>query len=100
MKNDLEEATTKMDANIQKAVNAATGAMQKEHNNATALAKMEFEKKEAENTAKITQLTEQVKFLQEQVGYWKKALEDEREAGVKRAQASSIGTLNVGNTPR
>jgi hypothetical protein len=100
MKNDLEEATTKMEANISKAVVAATSSLKKDHDNADALAKMTFEKKEAENTAKITQLEGQVKFLTEQVGYWKKALEDERTAGVERAKASSIGTLNVGQQGR
>jgi len=96
----LDEATTKMSENISKAVNAATSAMKKDHDNADALAKMTFEKKEAENTAKITQLESQVKFLTEQVGYWKKALEDERVAGVERAKAASIGTLNVGQSGR
>ena len=63
------------------------------------MAKLEFEKKEADNKAAITQLTDKVKFLEEQVGYWKEALEEERKAGVERSKASSIGTLNVG-TPR
>ena len=96
----LEEATTKVSQTVTAAVNAATSSMKKDHDNADALAKMTFEKKEAENTAKITQLESQVKFLNEQVGYWKQALEDERKAGVERAKAASIGTLNVGNTPR
>lgn len=98
LKADLEEATDKMSENVNKAVGAATSALKKEHDAADALAKMTFEKKEAENTAKITQLEAQVKFLTEQVGYWKKALEDERAAGVERAKASSIGTLNVGSS--
>lgn len=100
LKSDLEEATTKMNENVAKAVNAATSSMKKEHENEIKMKTMEFEKKEADNLATIKQNAEQIKFLNEQVGYWKKALEDEREAGVKRAQASSIGTLNVGNTPR
>lgn len=100
MKNDLEEATTKMNDNIQKAVGAATGSLKKEHENELKMKTLEFEKKEADNLATIKQNGETIKFLNEQVGFWKKALEDEREAGVKRAQASSIGTLNVGNAPR
>lgn len=99
MRTDLTEATQNVDKTVASAVNAATSAMKKDHDNATAMAKLEFEKKEADNKAAITQLTEKVKFLEEQVGYWKEALEEERKAGVERAKASSIGTLNVG-TPR
>lgn len=100
LRNDLEEALNKRDEAVSKAVNAATSSMKKDHDAADALAKMTFEKKEAENAAKITQLEAQVKFLGEQVGYWKLALEAEQKAGIERAKAASIGTLNVGNTPR
>lgn len=99
MKTDLTEATQNVQETVNKAVNAATSAMKKDHDNATAMAKLEFEKKEADNKASIVQLTDKVEFLEEQVSYWKQALEEERKAGVERAKASSIGTLNVG-TPR
>lgn len=100
LEESLEEATTKMADNVRKAVEAATSSMKKDHENANELAKMTFERTQAENTAKLTQMEAQVKFLSEQVGYWKQALEEERKAGVERAKAASIGTLNVGGVPR
>lgn len=96
LQDKLMDATDNLETNVAKAVNGATSAMKKEHENAVAIAKLEFEKKEAENNANLKQMGEQVKFLTEQVGYWKKALEDERTASVERAKAASIGTLNVG----
>jgi hypothetical protein len=60
------------------------------------IAGLEFDKREADNTAKINQLQAQNQFLQEQVAMWKSALDSERQAGIERAKASAIGTLNVG----
>jgi transcriptional regulator with GAF, ATPase, and Fis domain len=97
MKTELEDlAKDKADA-INQAVAAATGAMKKENDHALALAKAENEKKEASNTAEITQLKAQNKFLEEQVGHWKTMLESQQKAETERAKYGQISTLNVGN---
>lgn len=60
------------------------------------MAKLEFEKKEADNKAAITQLTDKVKFLEEQVGHWKTMLDNQMKAETERAKYGQISTLNVG----
>ncbi len=52
--------------------------------------------KEAENVARIKSLETQLTAANNMVDVWKGQLEAERNAGIKRAEASQIGTLNVG----
>jgi len=54
-----------------------------------------FSTREAENKAKIFTLEQQNKFLADQVTMWKGALDAEREAGIKRAQAQGSVNLTV-----
>lgn len=49
----------------------------------------------AENSAKIGTLTSQNTFLQEQVDKLYEQLNAERQAGIQRAQSSSVGTINL-----
>lgn len=79
-------------------VGKAVGIEKANSANALKVQQLEHEKKEAENVAKIAQLQQQNTFLAQQMEYWKKALDDERQAGIERAKASSIHTLNVGGT--
>ena len=95
LKESLVEAQMNVEEKVSKAVGAATGALKSDYVNQLKLTTLEHEKKEADNSAKITQQESQIKFLNEQVVMWKTALEDERRASVERAKAS-IGTLNIG----
>lgn len=54
----------------------------------------------AENTAKLTSLKEQNSFLEKQVAKLYEQLESERNAGIERAKASSIGSINLGDSGR
>lgn len=96
LRNDLRKATSEMQAEVSKAVNAATSAMAKEHKAASELIASQNETKEAANKAMLDTLKAQNAFLEQQVEMWKNALDAERQAGVERAKASAVGTINVG----
>lgn len=97
IKANLTKATSEMNSEIQKAVGAATASLKKDHEAAVALTAAENRTKEAANTAMLATTESKLKFLEEQVEMWKGALDAERQAGVERSKASSIGVLNVGN---
>lgn len=97
---ELSTIKREFDANVQKQVSAAVASAKKEAEMQLALAKLEYEKKEADNAANIKQLQMQNAFLEKQVSDWQKALEAERQAGVERQKASAIGTLNLGQNAR
>lgn len=98
LNSDLRDAQQTMDNAVKTAVASATGAMKKDNDNAMSLLKLEHEKKEAENKAEITQLRNQVSFMEKQCKMLEDQLTAERTAGVQRAQASSIGSINVGDS--
>lgn len=97
LRTDLMKATTEQDKAVNAAVGAVTAKLTAEAKAATTIAEMQHKTNEATNLAKIAQMEDKIIFLTEQVEMWKGALDSEREAGVKRAQASSIQNLNVGN---
>lgn len=92
----VRDAAQNEAAAVSKAVNAATGALKSAHESEKKVMELEYKTKEANNIAEMQQLKNQAKFMEEQVAHWKGALDDERKAGVERAKAASIGTLNVG----
>jgi len=97
LKKDLADTKADVANQIKTAVTANTELLNNSHQNEISTLKLTHEKEEADNKAKIGLMNEKIVFLGEQVDSWKKALNDEREAGVKRAQASQIQNLNVGN---
>lgn len=94
--NDYNNLKTDFDVKVGSEVGKARGMSDSKHSSEIQILNLEHRNKETENTAIINQLREQNKFLTEQVASWKSALESERTAGIERAKASSIGTLNVG----
>lgn len=96
--NDLYIAKNEQDRAINTAVASATNALKSAHANEIKVAELQHASKEAANNAEITQLKNQNKFLEEQVTMWKAALDAERAAGIERAKAGAINTLNVGGT--
>lgn len=97
----LLERAEKKDEEVKKqtneAVNAATGSMDRHHKSEIAILKLEHEKKEAGNTAKIDQLTSQISFLEGQVAHWKGMLEKQVEAETARAASKAVGAINIGS---
>lgn len=99
---EMEEKLEKVEETLNRTVTTEVAkAVNIEKNNsagALRILQLEHEKKEAANVAEIAQLKNQNKFLEEQMGFWKTALDEERKAGTERAKAASINTLNVGGT--
>jgi hypothetical protein len=91
----ITDLKAEQDAAIKKEVAIVSNSMKRSHDAELALTQAQFNTKEATNNATIVQLNEKVKFLEGQVNNWKTALDNERDAGVKRAQASAIGAVNV-----
>jgi hypothetical protein len=93
---DLTYAKTNLQAEISKAVGAALGHAKKEHENEVKLKEADWKTKEAENAANLKAKDIEITSLKGQVDMWSKALEAERTAGVERAKAAAVGTINVG----
>lgn len=96
LRKELEELLRTTDERVKKEVGQATGIITARFDGEKKLLEAEYKAKEAQNLASIESLKTQVTSLQEQITMWKGQLDSEREASVKRAQAGSIGTLNVG----
>lgn len=95
LRKDLDNTRSSIDEQVKKEVNAQVGAIRAQYINEAKMGALEHSTKEAQNLARISQLENRAAFLEEQVTSWKGALEAERQAGVQRAQASSIGAINV-----
>lgn len=95
LRNDLTAAKADTNAQINREVAIVTNTLNRNHESAKKEYELEFKAKEAQNVAALAQKDDKIKFLEEQVASWKKALDDEREASVKRAQAAQIQNLNV-----
>lgn len=96
IKVELDSKTKEFDTKVNAEIGKTRAILVKDHENDTKILKLEHQNKESANTARITQLEEQNKFLLEQVESWKKSLDSERTAGIERSKANAIGTLNLG----
>ncbi len=81
---------------LQKGIGAATSAMKTAHAGEIALKEAEFRAKEAQNTATIQSVSQQLQAARDENERLYKQIEAEREASVKRAQASAVGAVNIG----
>lgn len=100
LKADLAASKADLDAQIKREVAIVTNTLNRNHESSKKEYELEFKAKEATTVAALAQKDEKIKFLEEQVAAWKKALDDEREAGVKRAQAGAIQNLNLGGASK
>ena len=91
----IAAAKTEAEADAKKEIAIATNSMKKQHENELALAKADFETKQATANAKLENANSQIEFLNSQVKMWKDALDAERNASVERAKASAIGTVSI-----
>jgi hypothetical protein len=98
LQNELASMEVKMESTVRTEVGKAVGIEKANSANALKIAQLEAEKKEASNVAEISQLKAQIMFLEKTSKSWEDALTAERAAGIERAKASSINTLNVGGT--
>lgn len=74
-----------------------TNSMKSAHANELKTKELEFKATQAESNAKLTQMAEKIKFMEEQVASYRKQLDEEREARVKVAQASTIQQTFTGS---
>jgi hypothetical protein len=90
LKEELNQAERATDAAVKKEAAIVANSLTTKHNAELREKALEFTAKEAQNVAALTQKDDKIKFLEEQCAAWKKALENEQEAGIKRAQAGAI----------
>jgi len=101
-KSDYQEMVQKIaqlqsscDKEVQAAVAAATAGVKARAESDMKIAEANWKASEAQNTAKIESLNNQLTTLGAELASWKKALDSERDASVLRAQAASIGSVNI-----
>lgn len=96
---NLEDAATSNEETVKDAVKKAeaiiTSSLTSKHEAASEKAELEFQVKEADNRAKIERLTEQVKFLEEQLKSSEDRATAKLEAEIKIAEAGSGVTINT-----
>lgn len=88
LKNDFNRNVTVETEKVRKELASAYG-MEKQ------LLESQYQAKEAQNTATISNLSNQNQFLADQVDMWKKQLEAERAASISRATGQSQPVINV-----
>lgn len=97
--NDLKNSLAKLKAEyateMSKEISKAKAIAESNAEITIKQAELTQQAKEAENKAQLIAKDAQIKSLYEQVENWKEALAEERKAGVQRAQAGSIGSVNV-----
>lgn len=98
LQTELAGMEAKMETTVKNEVAKAVAIEKANSANALKIAQLEADKKEASNVAEINQLKAQITFLEKTSKSWEDALTEERKAGIERAKASSINTLNVGGT--
>lgn len=92
----LNTLKSEMQKEIAKETAIVTNRLTKEFETEKKLAQSQFDGQQAQTKAELSQKEQQIAFLSEQVNMWKKALDDERQAGVERAKAGAIGSINLG----
>ena len=100
LRQDLAETKANADAEAKKQVAQATSSLKSDYENAIKLLHSENKAVAAENAAKIGTLETQNSFLKEQVVTLYEQLNSERSAGIERAKAGSVGSINIGDGNR
>jgi predicted RNase H-like nuclease (RuvC/YqgF family) len=95
LRSDLETARTNTEATVKKEVASVVSTLKTQYENEIKLIHSENKAIAAENAAKIGTLATQNKFLEEQVTKLYLQLDAERAAGIERAKAGSVGSINV-----
>lgn len=95
---ELNNIKTEFNNKVNSEVGKVRGQLESAFKQDKQILELAFQAKEADNNAKISQKDQQIAFLEKQAASWEAALNAERQAGIERARASSIGTLNVGSS--
>lgn len=100
LKEELEVTKKDFVAKVNSEVGKVKGMLENDYVQKTKIAQLEFDSKQAETSARLSQKEDTIKFLNEQVAMWKGALDAERAAGVERSKAGAIGSINLGQQGR
>jgi hypothetical protein len=95
LRKELTDVKTNLDSQVKREVATVAATLKNQYENEIKLIQSENKAVAAENTAKIGTLATQNKFLEEQVTKLYLQLDAERAAGIERAKAGSVGSINV-----
>ena len=95
LRSDLDSARTNTESTVKKEVASIVSNLKTQYENEIKLIHSENKAVSAENAAKIGTLANQNEFLSEQVTKLYMQLDAERAAGIERAKAGSVGSINV-----
>lgn len=98
LKQELKDYETTFDKKVAEKVAAATGAMSREFKHKEELLLSDHKASVAEDKGKINSLTNEVSVLNSQLKIAQQQLADERQAGIERAKAGSVGSINIGDS--
>lgn len=100
LRQELADTKAGADAETKKQVAAVSSTLKAQFDNDLRFIQSENKAVAAENASKIGVLAEKNKFLEEQTTKLYLQLDAERNAGIERAKAGSIGNITVGDTSR
>ena len=100
LRQELAETKANADAQTKKEVASAVNAVKAQYENDIKLLHSENKAVAAENASKIGVLAEKNKFLEEQTVRLYAQLDAERQDGIERAKAGSVGAINIGDSTR
>lgn len=96
LQKELSDTKANAEAVTKKEVAIVTSSLKSQYENEIKLIQSENNTKSVENASKIGTLTEKAAFLETQVAKLYQQLDAERAAGIERAKAGSVGSINVG----
>jgi hypothetical protein len=97
---ELADTKANAEAETKKHVAQVAGTLKAQYENDIRFIQSENKATAAENASKIGTLAQTNKFLEEQVTKLYLQLDAERAAGIERAKAGSVGSINVGSDNR
>ncbi len=100
LQKELTETKAGAEADTKKQVAQVAGTLKAQYENDIRFIQSENKAIAAENASKIGVAAEQNKFLEAQVTKLYLQLDAERAAGIERAKAGSVGSINVGDSNR
>jgi hypothetical protein len=100
LQKELADTKANADAVTKKEVAIVSSSLKSQYENEIKLIQSENNTKSVENASKIGTLTEKAAFLETQVAKLYQQLDAERAAGIERAKAGSVGSINVGSDNR
>jgi hypothetical protein len=100
LQKELADTKANAEAITSKEVALVTSTLKTQYENEIKLMQSENKAVAAENASKIGTLTEKNQFLETQVAKLYQQLDAERAAGIERAKAGSVGSINVSSEKR